>query len=86
MLVLTRRPQEAITIGDPDEGDVAVEIIVMEVQGDGVRLRIKPLRGVSMQTGNTQAGDTQAGDTQAGNTQAGGEAATAPGGPPARRR
>jgi len=86
MLVLTRRPHEAITIGDPHEGDVAVEIIVMEVQGDGVRLRIKPLRGVSMQAGDTQAGDTQAGDTQAGDTQAGRGAATAPGGPPARRR
>ena len=47
MLVLTRRAQEAITIGDPDKGDVAVEIIVMEIRDDGVHLRIKLLRGGS---------------------------------------
>lgn len=71
MLVLTRRAQEAITIGDPDKGAVAVEIIVMEIRDDGVQLRIKPLRGGSA------PGET---------ARAEGSAATALDGPPARKR
>ena len=41
MLVLTRRLDQAITIGDPFSPDGTVEVIILEVRGDQVRLGIK---------------------------------------------
>ena len=41
MLVLTRRLEQAITIGDPLSPADAIEVTVLEVRGDQVRLGIK---------------------------------------------
>ena len=41
MLVLTRRIEESITIGDPLSSTDAIEVIVLEVRGDQARLGIK---------------------------------------------
>ena len=41
MLVLTRRLDQAIAIGDPFSPDDAIEVIILEVRGDQVRLGIK---------------------------------------------
>ena len=41
MLVLTRRLEQAITIGDPLSLADAIEVTVLEVRGDQVRLGIK---------------------------------------------
>ena len=41
MLVLTRRLDQSITIGDPLSPDGTVEVIILEVRGDQVRLGIK---------------------------------------------
>ena len=41
MLVLTRRLEQAITIGDPLSPADAIEVTVLEVRGDQVRLCIK---------------------------------------------
>lgn len=40
MLVLTRKTDEVITLGDPRSPVAAVEVTVLEVQGDSVRLGI----------------------------------------------
>ena len=44
MLVLTRKLNEVITIGDPHLTDAAVEIVVVEVRGDQVRIGINAPR------------------------------------------
>ena len=44
MLVLTRRLDQTITIGDPLSPDDAIEVTVLEVRGDQVRLGIKAPR------------------------------------------
>ena len=41
MLVLTRRLEQSIAIGDPLSPTDAIEVIVLEVRGDQVRLGIK---------------------------------------------
>ena len=41
MLVLTRRLEQAITIGDPLSPTDAIEVTVLEVRGDEVRIGIK---------------------------------------------
>ena len=41
MLVLTRRLDQSIAIGDPFSPDGTVEVIILEVRGDQVRLGIK---------------------------------------------
>ena len=38
MLVLTRRLNQAIMIGDPAKPDECIEVIVVEVRGDQVRI------------------------------------------------
>ena len=40
MLVLTRRLNQVITIGDSHGSEAAIEVTVMEVRGDQVRLSI----------------------------------------------
>jgi len=45
MLVLTRKPDEKIMIGDD------IEIVVVAVEGDRVRLGIKAPKGVSIYRG-----------------------------------
>ena len=46
MLVLTRRLEQIITLGDPLSPDDATEVQVIEVRGDQVRLGVKAPRGV----------------------------------------
>jgi len=41
MLVLTRRREQSIAIGDPFSRDGTIEVIILEVRGDQVRLGIK---------------------------------------------
>ena len=41
MLVLTRRLEQTITIGDPFSPTDVIEVVVLEVRGDQVRLGIK---------------------------------------------
>ena len=41
MLVLTRKTDQSITLGDPSSGEPPLEIIVIEVRGEQVRLGIK---------------------------------------------
>ena len=40
MLVLTRKINGVITIGDPQSSDAAIEVTVIEIRGDQVRLGI----------------------------------------------
>jgi len=40
MLVLTRKVQQTITVGNPVAGEAPIEITVIEVRGDSVRLGI----------------------------------------------
>ena len=40
MLVLTRRLNETITLGDPLSSEKAIEITIVEVRGDQIRLGI----------------------------------------------
>ena len=44
MLVLTRRIDQTILIGDPASGEAPIEITVVEARGDQVRLGIKAPR------------------------------------------
>ncbi len=46
MLVLTRKMNQSITIGNPVEGEAPIEVVVVEVRGDQVRLGIVAPRGV----------------------------------------
>ena len=48
MLVLTRRLDQSITIGDPRSPEEAIEVTVIEVRGDQVRLGIKAPRSVTV--------------------------------------
>lgn len=48
MLVLTRRLDETTTIGDPHSSEDAIEVTVIEVRGDQVRLGIKAPRETSV--------------------------------------
>ena len=41
MLILSRRLEQSITIGDPFSPTDAIEVIILEVRGDQVRLGIK---------------------------------------------
>ena len=47
-LVLTRRLDQTIVIGDPASSEPPIEISVMEVRGDQVRLGVKAPRDVSV--------------------------------------
>ena len=38
MLVLTRRTDETIMIGDPKKPEECIEVVVVEVRGDQVRM------------------------------------------------
>lgn len=46
MLVLTRRLNQVITIGDPHGSEAAIEVTVMEVRGDQMRLGITAPRSL----------------------------------------
>ena len=48
MLVLTRRLNEAIKIGDPNDPDNCIEVTIMEVRGDQVRLGVTAPREVAV--------------------------------------
>ena len=48
MLVLTRRLDQSIVIGDPKKPDGCIEVVVVEVRGDQVRLGVKAPRSVSV--------------------------------------
>ena len=44
MLVLTRRTDETIMIGDPKKPEECIEVVVVEVRGDQVRIGIQAPR------------------------------------------
>ena len=46
MLVLTRRLEQSIIIGDPKKPDECIEVQVVEVRGDQVRLGVRAPRSV----------------------------------------
>jgi carbon storage regulator len=46
MLVLTRKISEILTIGDPKSEEPAIEVEIVEVRGDQVRIGIKAPRDV----------------------------------------
>ena len=46
MLVLTRRLDQSIIIGDPKKPDECIEVQVVEVRGDQVRLGVRAPRSV----------------------------------------
>ena len=48
MLVLTRTLSEIITLGDPLSTDLPMEIEVLEVRGDQVRIGVKAPRSVQV--------------------------------------
>lgn len=48
MLVLTRKLNQAITIGNPLDSETAIEIKVIEVRGDQVRLGVVAPRETSV--------------------------------------
>ncbi len=48
MLVLTRKLSQSITIGDPASAEQVIEISIMEVKGDQVRLGITAPCGVAV--------------------------------------
>ena len=48
MLVLTRRVGESIMIGDPKKPEECIEVVVVEVRGDQVRLGVQAPRAVSV--------------------------------------
>ena len=41
MLVLTRKTDQSITLGDPTSAEAAIEVTVIEIRGDQVRLGIQ---------------------------------------------
>ena len=44
MLVLTRRTDETIMIGDPKKPEECIEVVVVEVRGDQVRIGVQAPR------------------------------------------
>ena len=46
MLVLTRKTDQSITLGDPASADAAIEITVVEIRGGEVRLGIQAPKSV----------------------------------------
>jgi len=46
MLVLTRHLNQTITLGDPRSEEVAIEVTIIEVRGDQVRLGITAPRSM----------------------------------------
>ena len=48
MLVLTRKIDQSITLGDPAGAEEAIEITVVEIRGGEVRLGIKAPRDVTV--------------------------------------
>ena len=46
MLLLTRRLEQSIIIGDPKKPDECIEVQVVEVRGDQVRLGVRAPRSV----------------------------------------
>ena len=48
MLVLTRWTDETIMIGDPKKPEECIEVVVVEVRGDQVRLGVQAPRAVSV--------------------------------------
>ena len=48
MLVLTRRLNQAILIGDPKKPEECIEVTLVEARGDQVRLGVKAPRAVAV--------------------------------------
>lgn len=48
MLVLTRRTDETIMIGDPKKPEECIEVVVVEVRGDQVRIGVQAPRAVTV--------------------------------------
>ena len=48
MLVLTRTLEEIITLGDPRSTDLPIEIQILEIRGDQVRIGVKAPRSVAV--------------------------------------
>ena len=48
MLVLTRHLDQSIMIGDPKKPEECIEVVVVEVRGDQVRLGVQAPRAVSV--------------------------------------
>ena len=48
MLVLTRRVDQILTLGDPHSTEPPIEIQVIEVRGDQVRLGVKAPRSTEV--------------------------------------
>ena len=48
MLVLTRSLEQIITLGDPRSGEDPIEVQIIEVRGDQVRVGVKAPRSVGV--------------------------------------
>ena len=48
MLVLTRRTDQSIVIGDPQKPGECIEVVVVEVRGDQVRVGVQAPRSVAV--------------------------------------
>ena len=48
MLVLTRTLEEIVTLGDPRSTDLPIEIQILEIRGDQVRIGVKAPRSVAV--------------------------------------
>ena len=55
MLVLTRKTDQSILIGDPNGGTEPIEVVVVEVRGDQVRLGIVAPRNVAVDRAEVRA-------------------------------
>lgn len=48
MLVLTRRLDQSIIIGDPEKPEDCIEVVVVEARGDSVRIGVQAPRAVAV--------------------------------------
>ena len=48
MLVLTRHLEQILTIGDPHSAEPPIEIQILEIRGDQVRIGVKAPRSVEV--------------------------------------
>ena len=55
MLVLTRKTDQSILIGDPNGGTEPIEVVVVEIRGDQVRLGVAAPRNVAVDRAEVRA-------------------------------
>ena len=61
MLVLTRKTDQSILIGDPNGGTDPIEIVVVEIRGDQIRLGVNAPRDVAVDRAEVAASKQQDG-------------------------